>query len=832
VSGQELGLPCSAGGQTTLPVRVATLDPLQRIREVKVDVWTGPPGAAPPAGDREPETKPGDGARRRIAAAITDGTFTAEVPLPPLPAGQVYYVQPLMVNTAGVVQWAAGQAVPFDPALVLERKPAQLEFKPPTGPIERTLRMSNNNTLTIFQGQETVSMSLKVAGYVLESLQPETGKPMTSVRLTLTRPTLTRERQGKSESAPPAIGAYTSRYSPQFSLAGNHQAKGVTKPILNGVPLLYRESVQQVFETVCNAWEATTLPLPNRLVQPQETWSAAIPTLVTIRGKKEVRRLHVTCTFEGLRTINGRPQGYIRLAGEVRGSGKRASEVLGKVTGHALIDVEGGFLTQVRTTNRFEVDTGDAEFRLLVTDENTVDREPGNTRGITRPTVVAAAPRVDLKAPPEVVKPELARLQGKWKMVKMETNGRDDPNVDQKGVLIDGADYSFLFNGRKSGLQAKISLDPSTTPPSINLTSGLGTQLGIYRFTEDGELQICLNQARGEGSDKRPTRFTTKPDVGAGSVLCTLEPAEKKNPPPDATKPSAAKAPSAGKAPPAAAVPGAKPRKAEAVKADLAKMEGKWKMVKMETNGRDDPNVDEKGVLIDGADYSFLLNGKKSGFQARIYLDPTLTPRTINLVSSQGTQLGIYQFTEEGELQICLNQAQSKGSDRRPTKFTTKEEEGAGSILYTMKSLETRTAPGEGKPPPAVKVNKKAVAKKELGKLQGRWKMAAMEHDGRDDPLSDQKGVLIVGTAFQFVFNGMRSGLPSKIYFDPTTTPRSFSLVSGGGTQLGIYRFTEDGELQICLNQAQGKGSDKRPTKFTTKPEVGAGSILYTLKKE
>ena len=48
---------------------------------------------------------------------------------------------------------------------------------------------------------------------------------------------------------------------------------------------------------------------------------------------------------------------------------------------------------------------------------------------------------------------------------------------------------------------------------------------------------------------------------------------------------------------------------------------------------------------------------------------------------------------------------------------------------------------------------------------------------------------------------------------------------------LGIYRFTEDGELQICLNPAQGKGSDKRPTKFTTKPEVGAGSMMYTLKK-
>ena len=41
----------------------------------------------------------------------------------------------------------------------------------------------------------------------------------------------------------------------------------------------------------------------------------------------------------------------------------------------------------------------------------------------------------------------------------------------------------------------------------------------------------------------------------------------------------------------------------------------------------------------------------------------------------------------------------------------------------------------------------------------------------------------------------------------------------------------EEDELEICWNQARGKGSDRRPSAFTTRPQPGSGSVLYVLKR-
>ena len=130
----------------------------------------------------------------------------------------------------------------------------------------------------------------------------------------------------------------------------------------------------------------------------------------------------------------------------------------------------------------------------------------------------------------EAVKKDLKQLEGNWKMVRMELEGRSDSGkgVQKSGVLFDGTQYSFLRNGLATGATATITIDPTKDPKEINfkITGGTGrgaTKLGIYRFTPDGRLEICMNQHRGKNADRRPTRFTTKPSVGSGSVLYVLE---------------------------------------------------------------------------------------------------------------------------------------------------------------------------------------------------------------------------------------------------------------------------------------------------------------------
>jgi hypothetical protein len=63
----------------------------------------------------------------------------------------------------------------------------------------------------------------------------------------------------------------------------------------------------------------------------------------------------------------------------------KEGEELGKVTGHALFDVEGGFLRSIHLLTRSELESGDSDLRFLVTEETRLDREEGNPRRLTLP---------------------------------------------------------------------------------------------------------------------------------------------------------------------------------------------------------------------------------------------------------------------------------------------------------------------------------------------------------------------------------------------------------------------------------------------------------------
>jgi uncharacterized protein (TIGR03067 family) len=140
-----------------------------------------------------------------------------------------------------------------------------------------------------------------------------------------------------------------------------------------------------------------------------------------------------------------------------------------------------------------------------------------------------------------------------------------------------------------------------------------------------------------------------------------------------------------------------------------------------------------------------------------------------------------------------------------------------------------------GPAPADPKADAKAEIKKELKKMEGNWKMEKQEVNGRASLAGERLGALFDGTEFTLLRDGVDKRSTSKITIDPAKTPKEIDLLHTGGsvsghTSLGIYRFTEDGMLEICMNQARGKGSDKRPTKFETKPSVG--SILYVFKRE
>ncbi len=129
-------------------------------------------------------------------------------------------------------------------------------------------------TLTVYKGKDSGTLIEKMEGNVLESLNPDPRGIGTFIRLTLGSCPFTRETTGKTVVPPRQAQTILSQYSPTFLVDGSNACKERGKRNFQVITPLYRDIVESMYETMCNTYESTILPLPNRTVQPLETWSA------------------------------------------------------------------------------------------------------------------------------------------------------------------------------------------------------------------------------------------------------------------------------------------------------------------------------------------------------------------------------------------------------------------------------------------------------------------------------------------------------------------------------------------------------------------------------
>jgi uncharacterized protein (TIGR03067 family) len=126
---------------------------------------------------------------------------------------------------------------------------------------------------------------------------------------------------------------------------------------------------------------------------------------------------------------------------------------------------------------------------------------------------------------------------------------------------------------------------------------------------------------------------------------------------------------------------------ADKAKEDLKKLEGTWKATALTYNGKD--------FLADGkGGFQFVFNGAEATIQGndkvkkeygkiRLKLDPSTTPRTVDITVTDGIQKdavieGIYEL-KDAELRIC---AKVFGNER-PTEFAAPE--GSSIVLLVLK---------------------------------------------------------------------------------------------------------------------------------------------------
>src|SRR3954462_9347953 len=127
---------------------------------------------------------------------------------------------------------------------------------------------------------------------------------------------------------------------------------------------------------------------------------------------------------------------------------------------------------------------------------------------------------------------------------------------------------------------------------------------------------------------------------------------------------------------------------------ELKALEGKWKVVALEAGGKPLPKEAVPDFLyIVSADGKTIGRTGKSEYQAKMSVDPTKNPRTIDNAHETGQhsgkkQFGIYKM-EGGKWIVCMTAPGAAESDR-PKSFDTT---GTANVVFIFELVKDETKP-------------------------------------------------------------------------------------------------------------------------------------------
>jgi S1-C subfamily serine protease len=339
------------GSQLKVPVHLEVLDPLGRAQKVAVDWWTAAKGKARPPSDTKPNPAQGDSPHVELPVVASDGQGQAELVLQSeLPAGQLVWVQPMIIDGNGKSRWSA--PIAFVPSKPIEKEPATLSLKHYWGARQLTLVTSSNIKLSK-PGAPDLDLAIDVNAKMAESM---VGQQMGLAAL--------RMRYLGFKMSMPDIKLMPSEFSRlkrQVQQVGLLHADLVVddknnlkqnKVDASKLPKELRSELTDLHSQIQEALEWLAVPLPGKLVQPGDTWKAKQPLMV-FTGRKFPSTMDVTYTYLGTRLRdNNASEGVISIDGVATERLIGQDRVSGRVTGTANLDLSGNQISnaQVKAT--------------------------------------------------------------------------------------------------------------------------------------------------------------------------------------------------------------------------------------------------------------------------------------------------------------------------------------------------------------------------------------------------------------------------------------------------------------------------------------------------
>ena len=260
------------------------------------------------------------------------------------------------------------------------------------------------------------------------------------------------------------------------------------------------------------------------------------------------------------------------------------------------------------------------------------------------------------------MKSDLERLQGNWDIVGLEMEGRKMPAMGGK-ISVKGD--RFTTSGMGATYEGKVEVNSSQNPKVINLIFDSGPEqgnasLGIFDFEDDDTWKICLTTQGGD----RPKAFSTQPGTGHAFELLKRE----------GTQPAGGQAAAA-------------PELAPADPAHLAPLQGQWSMESGVMDGQPlDKSFIKSAKRVTQGNETSVVFGPQVFMKAKFTVDPSKTPKTIDLAHSEGAskgqmQHGIYEVAGE-----ILRLSLATPGSPRPDDFSATR--GDGRTVVTWKRLK------------------------------------------------------------------------------------------------------------------------------------------------
>jgi hypothetical protein len=354
--------PYRSGKEIKVPILVDFLDPLNRVRKVTFECWTGDRGKPRPPTSTQPKPESGDGPIHTLVLDYKNGRATGELVLPPAVAGKVYWRRIAYENDLGK-RWIV--ALPYTPAPPLERKPALLILKHQKG--ARGMKLNSTSTLQLVGSDgEQHKLVISMESHFLENTHTTTEDGKAGIRLQYARLRLGVNIDGK---APPRDPRVMRIVRDGTRLVANLVVDDKNKLLSNKadlrlVPLASREDVSDMHEQVQESLETIAIPMPGKVVQPGEKWRSLRPMVISTVGKPELAVVELTCTYLGSRVRNGREEAFISLTGIVKGRQGQELKVGGKANGFALLDLATGQISQASVTTGLDLDLSSSKGRV------------------------------------------------------------------------------------------------------------------------------------------------------------------------------------------------------------------------------------------------------------------------------------------------------------------------------------------------------------------------------------------------------------------------------------------------------------------------------------